>query len=113
MHPVLEALITLHDLDYMIQELQTPRYKELGFKVEDKLKGLEKARNEITKKIPENIVKRYEKLRKKYGRGLAPVVGDVCMNCFVHLPIAFVSQPGKNEELQTCPNCGIFIYWSL
>ena len=112
MHPVLEALIILHDLDVLLQEMESPNYKELGFKVSNRLMELEKARKEITGRIPEDILKRYEKLRKKYRRGLAPVIGGVCLNCFVHLPIAFVSQPGKNEELQTCPNCGIFIYWA-
>jgi hypothetical protein len=112
MHPVLEALIILHDLDVLLMEMESPHYKELGFKVSDRLMEVEKARKEIIGRIPENVLKRYEKLRKKYRRGLAPVIGGVCLNCFVHLPIAFVSQPGKNEELQTCPNCGIFIYWA-
>jgi hypothetical protein len=109
----LENLITLQDLDYLCKEIKSPEYQKLGFQVDEKerLAQVEKAREEIRKRIPENIVKRYDKLKARYGRGVAPVVGGVCLNCFVHLPIAFVSQPGKNERIDTCPNCGIFIYW--
>jgi len=111
MHPVLEALIALNDLDVMIQELQSPDYREIGFDVEDQIFKLEKARTEIIKKIPEEVLKKYEKLKKKYKRGIAPVIGGVCMNCFSLLPIAMTSEADRNEKLSTCPNCGIFIYW--
>lgn len=112
MNSALEALITLHDLDVMIQELETPHYQELGFEVKDHLLELEKARREVLKKVPEGIFKKYSRLREKRKRGIAPVIGGVCLNCFIHLPIAFISTPEKNEELQTCPNCGIYIYWA-
>jgi hypothetical protein len=111
MSPVLEALIALHDLDDMLRDTQDPRYQEIGFKLGKHVKDLEKAREELVKKIPPNVLRRYEKLQAKHGRGIAPVVGDVCMNCFVRLPIAFASQPDRKESLNTCPNCGIFIYW--
>ncbi len=111
MDAILENLIALQDLDNLCKEIKSPEYKKLGFKVEDRLATVEKARDEIRKRIPEPILKRYDKLKGRYKRGVAPVVGGVCLNCFVHLPIAFVSKPGKNEKVETCPNCGIFIYW--
>ncbi len=111
MHPALEALIALNDLDVMILELQHPEYQEIGFQVKEHLLELEKARQEIIKKIPDDVRRKYEKLKKKYKRGIAPVITGVCMNCFAHLPTAMVSEPDKNEKLATCPNCGIFIYW--
>jgi len=111
MNPVLEALITLNDLDVMIQETQNPSYREIGFKIEERLEELVKAREEIIKKIPREILNRYEKIKKRYGRGVAPVIGDVCLNCFIHLPVAFVSQSKRNKEVETCMNCGVYIYW--
>lgn len=111
MDAVLENLIALQDLDNLCKEIKSPEYRKLGFKVGKRLATVENAREEIRKRVPENITRRYDKLKTRYGRGVAPVVGGVCLNCFVHLPIAFVSQPGKNERVETCPNCGIFIYW--
>jgi len=114
MDPILEALIVLHDLDIRSKELQDPTYKKLGFESKSKnpLDILEEERRKYIAKIPENVLRRYKKLKNKYGRAVAPVIKDVCLNCFSHLPIAFVSQPEKNEKLQTCPNCGIFVYWA-
>jgi predicted nucleic acid-binding Zn-ribbon protein len=111
MNPILETLIALHDLDDMLRDTQDPRYMKIGFKLGKHVKDLEKARQNLLKKIPDNVLKRYEKLQPKYGRGIAPIVNDVCMNCFVRLPIAFASQPDRRAGLHTCPNCGIFIYW--
>jgi predicted nucleic acid-binding Zn-ribbon protein len=111
MNPILETLIALHDLDDMLRDTQDPRYMKIGFKLGKHVKDLEKARQNLLKKIPANVLKRYEKLQPKYGRGIAPIVNDVCMNCFVRLPIAFASQPDRRAGLHTCPNCGIFIYW--
>ena len=113
MDKVLETLIALHDLHRLMEEAEKPEYRELGFVLdEQRMEELKKAEEELKKRIPPQVMRRYEALRKRYGRGVAPVIGGVCMNCFSHLPIAFVNKPGKNEKLETCPNCGIYIYWS-
>ncbi|RLI11626.1 hypothetical protein DRO33_03775 [Candidatus Bathyarchaeota archaeon] len=112
MHPDLEALLALHDLDALIEEAQDPKLQELGLAPpEERLRELLARREEIASRLPKQILSRYEKLRKRYRRGIAPVVGGVCMNCFAELPIAMVTSSRKNHELQTCPSCGIFIYW--
>ncbi len=111
MDEVLSKLIALHDLDQLLKELENPEYQELGFEVkETRKKELLKRREELVQQIPEQVYRRYERLRKRYGRGIAPVVGGVCMNCFIQLPTAVVSGPDKNQRLETCSNCGIFIY---
>jgi len=111
---ILESLITLNDLDLMIEEIKNPNYRDLGFEIDvkQKLDALERARDEIRSKIPENILRKYDILKKRYGRGVSPIIGGVCMNCFVKLPISVVSQPHDNNKIETCPNCGIFIYWA-
>ena len=113
MDPILEILIALGDIDAMIKDTESPEYKEIGLtEDEDPVEKLKKLREECASKLPPNILKRYEKLKKKYGRGIAPVVGGICTNCFIHLPTSLVTRPDKNKKLETCPNCGIYVYWT-
>ncbi len=112
MNEDLERLIALHDIDQLLREIENPQYRDLGFEVKEQRKAdLNKARQEIVESLPESIYRKYERLRAKYGRGIAPVVGGICMNCFIQMPTAVVGMGQKNQQLETCSNCGIFIYW--
>ncbi len=113
MDPVLECLIVLHDLDSIIDAVSNPKYWEnLGLEKDEKrVHDLSQKRDEIAKRVPKPVLRQYERLRKRYHRGIAPVVGNTCMNCFSELPTAMVSKSEKNKTVERCPSCGIFIYW--
>lgn len=113
MDNVIEKLIALSDIDAMLKDAESDEYKKLGFETkEDSLAKLKKMRDEIASSIPRQVLKRYEKLKKKYGRGIAPIVNNVCTNCFMQLPTENDSRTDKNEKVEFCPNCGIIIYWT-
>lgn len=111
MNPDLEKLIGLSHIDVMLRDVESQTYVEIFEVVERKKSELIKIREEIKKEIPLQLVSRYERLREKYGIGVAPVSGGVCSNCFVQLPTASVGGAQKNETIEYCPNCGIIIYW--
>lgn len=112
MHEDLERLIALHDIEQLLVEIESEEYLDLGFKVKEKRKSeLNTAKNDIVEKLPPNVYRRYQRLKEKFGRGIAPVVGGICMNCFVQLPTAAVGGTQKNLTLENCSNCGIYIYW--
>jgi len=114
MNPQLEQLIMLNDIDLMIKEVsdeeQARQIKVLGFKL-NHLEQLFKAREEIRGKIDRELIGRYDKLIKRYGRAMVPINGRICYGCFMQLPVNFVSQPEKNNAVLNCPKCGRFLYW--
>jgi len=105
-------LIALQDLDIMIKEAKdkhmSREFKNMGFKFTG-LDELLKAREELAKKIPPDLLNRYEKLAKHYSVAILPVTGDMCLGCFVKLPTSFFSSASRHE-LQTCENCGRLLY---
>ena len=117
MNPHLELLRELHDIDSIIaeaeKEAQDPALNEAGLRVDpERLEALKAHREEIASKLPDKILRRYERLRARYGRGIAPVVGGICTACFAQLPTAMISDPQRNEKVDSCPSCGVFIYWT-
>ncbi len=109
MHPHLLLIISLQELDTMIEEKEQEEH--LGFQIKSS-KELDKARKKIVEKIPPILYRKYERLRKKYKNAVVPVVSGVCQGCYIALPISTVSQKNKNKDIHTCPNCGRILYWT-
>ncbi|RKX71143.1 hypothetical protein DRP53_02675 [candidate division WOR-3 bacterium] len=108
----IELLIRLHDLDLLLKELGSPErrksFQSIGFKIKDPTKKLAQAREKLARKIPKPLLARYERIRQRYERALAPVIGGICYGCFIRLPSEMST---RRDEVQSCPNCGRIIYW--
>ena len=104
----LEALITLQDIDLMIEEAND--VAKLGFAITGGTE-LEKARAEIASKIKKPLLFRYERLRAKLKRAIVPVKNDVCLGCFLRQPTAIGAKGREESEIFTCENCGRMLYW--
>ena len=99
----------LFDLDNLISDMDEPKYKELGFKVDDEERiALIRTRNDLLKKLPEDIAYVYERLKQRYRQAVAPVDNGFCFGCFQKLPTELLT---KSKELTTCPNCGRILYF--
>ncbi len=115
----LEILIKLQDLEHMLEELNSPEYlnilkessglsdEEAQEKIEESIESLKKEIEGLKKSLPKEIVRKYNRLIKRYGRAVVPVVNETCLNCFSHIPTSFLTKSG---ELVECPNCGAFLY---
>ena len=105
-------LIALQDLDILIKEMKnkstTKELEGMGFKLSG-IKELEKARSNLAKRIPPNLINRYEKLAERYKVAILPIAGGKCLGCFVKLPTSFFSSITTNKLL-TCENCGRLLY---
>ncbi len=108
MESQLQLLIILDSLDTQIKETQ--QEAKLGFSI-DRTNEIQKAREEIVKKLDEDLYNLYERIRNRYGHAVVPTIGGICYGCFTALPTAFVSASKKNEEISRCPYCGRFLYW--
>ncbi len=111
MHPQLELLIRLHDLELMLKESEelAASEVEVRFKMEDMAK-LEEARRRLEASIEPEHMTHYEKLKPK-SRPVVPVVEGICYGCFMRLPTQVATQTERNAKVSTCMNCGRFLYW--
>ena len=110
----IKLLVALQDLDLMIREAEdsdtSNEMKQMGFKLEG-IDELQAARSNLAKRIRPQLLNRYERLAKSYGRAVVPVTGNLCLGCFVTLPTAYPSLKTKNTLL-TCENCGRILYFA-
>jgi predicted nucleic acid-binding Zn-ribbon protein len=110
----IKLLVALQDLDLMIREAEdsdtSSEMKQMGFTLEG-IEELQEARNNLAKRIRPQLLNRYERLSKSYGRAVVPVTGNLCLGCFVTLPTSYPSLRTKNTLL-TCENCGRILYFA-
>jgi predicted nucleic acid-binding Zn-ribbon protein len=109
-----KLLVALQDLDLMIKEAKdahtSSEMKQMGFKL-DGIAELHQARENLAKRIKPQLLNRYERLAKSYGRAIVPVIGNLCLGCFVTLPTSYPSLKSKNSFL-SCENCGRILYFA-
>jgi len=115
MNKALEKLISLHDLDVMISDLSnkdiSKQEKKLGLSPDAAAEQLHKMRDELASTIDRRHRNLYDQLAGHYGNAVVPVVNQRCCGCFTQLPTAFFASPERNDQVETCPSCGRFIYW--
>ena len=84
--------------------------KQMGFKL-DGITELQHARENLAKRIRPQLLNRYERVAKNYGRAVVPVTGNLCLGCFSKLPTSYPSLQTKDSFL-TCENCGRILYFT-
>jgi predicted nucleic acid-binding Zn-ribbon protein len=111
MHPQLQLLVALQDMDGMIRETEEAggELENLGFKHEG-LDNLKKAREELAAQIEPSLASWYKRLTARFGHAVVPVVSNLCTGCFANIPSSFVSKTNVNK-VQKCESCGRLLYW--
>jgi predicted nucleic acid-binding Zn-ribbon protein len=71
--------------------------------LEERIEGLEAD-------LDPRLRRRYERVRGSLDRVVVPVINGVCYGCFVSIATAVVGEQDPNETVQTCENCGRFLY---
>lgn len=105
----LELLVSLQDLDMMIEEIS--EVKRLGFSAVGESE-LTKAREELASKISKPLLYSYEKLKKRYKRAIVPVKEDnTCLGCFIRLPTSISAIGRTDATVFYCEGCGRILYW--
>ena len=111
MHPQLQLLVALQDMEEMIREVEEKgdELEEMGFK-HGGLDDLKKAKEELIAKIDPRQLSWYNRVAAKHGRAVVPVVSNLCTGCFNNIPSSFVSSTNANR-VQKCESCGRILYW--
>lgn len=100
-------------------DVQRHRYEEDKAKMEKELNSIAeeldicaRKSGEIRKKIPADILRKYEQIKSaKRGVAVVSVWKEVCGGCYMSIPPQLYNELQKSNVLITCPNCSRIIYW--
>lgn len=111
MHPQLQLLVALQDMEEMIREVEEKgdELEDMGFK-HGGLDDLRKAREALAGQIDPRHMSWYRRLTGRFGHAVVPVVNNLCTGCFNNIPSSFVSKTNVNK-VQKCESCGRILYW--
>jgi len=94
------------------QEKEGSRLLALAAEADALIAELEQKREAISPKIADDLLKRYQFLKKhRGGTAMAPVNAGICQVCHMNLPPQMFIELQKNEQLLQCPNCQRIMYW--
>ncbi len=72
----------------------------------DDLKGLKARRDDLEKKIPPDLLKRYHTLlEKRAGVAVVYAKNEICQGCHMNIPPQLFNQIQKCEKIILCPHC--------
>ena len=72
--------------------------------------GKAAARSEIAKKLPANILRKYDQIRAKKNSGAARLEAGRCRACNMNLPPQLAQRIQRADVLELCPSCNRYLY---
>ncbi len=116
-HEQLVLMLEIQDLTAKRRELES----EVGMGAMEVSQfgiDLDEARDALTRKVEElegglddRTRRRYDRISGRMDRVVVPVINDTCYGCYVQVAAATAGEQDPNAELQTCENCGRFLYF--
>jgi uncharacterized protein len=116
MHPQLEILLQLQDMQSQRRELlenepgREFEEREFHIDIEDAISQLEQRIDELRQELPPPLRARLERFSRESGRAVVPVINGICYGCFSALPTASMAALRRNDEVNSCEQCGRFLY---
>lgn len=115
----LDKLSVLVKKDEEILKQRGGEYEREKKTIEDDLNAIDtdaenwgQKRAELTKSIPEDLMSRYERIKKRNkGIGVTSVWKSVCNGCHMNIPPQLYNEIQRSEELFSCPNCNRILYF--
>lgn len=90
--------------------------RDLGQKavsLEQRLQELQKDRGEISGRVDEDIVDRYERLfASKRDAAVVALEHEVCTGCHMKITAQTAHRVKNGREIVSCEQCGRILYWS-
>jgi predicted nucleic acid-binding Zn-ribbon protein len=115
LHPQLEILLQLQDLQSQRRELleaepaRRVEVEEFHIDVDAAIAQLEAKIAEVRDSLAPNVRSRYERVASGHKRVVVPVIGGTCYGCFTMIATA-ATGAHRNDVIQSCENCGRFVY---
>lgn len=104
----IEKLIKIQDFLFMLKENDIiQKNKETHSSISA---ILNKEILKIQKSLPGGIVANYDRIAKKYGSFVVPMVNETCTSCFMKLPIGLANDVKNPSKCIACPSCNLFLF---
>jgi predicted nucleic acid-binding Zn-ribbon protein len=107
-----QSLLLLQEIDALLQDLadakNRAKEKALGFSL-GSTTGLDAERARIAQGLSPEVVQRYEQVRRRHARAVAPVRRGVCLGCFTVRP---TKSALPFHGLDICERCGRILFRS-
>lgn len=117
MHPQLVLLMELQDLRAQKRALHQDSGETVGLEEEhfnlDRSRAVELLEEKIESlkdTLTPQLRTRYERIAPQRDRVVVPVIQGTCYGCFVSIPTATAGDQIGNTLVETCENCGSFLY---
>lgn len=115
----LDKLSALVKKDEEILKQSRSRYEQEKRAIEDDLNAIdadaviwEQKRIDLQKNVPDELLVRYERIRKRSkGIGVTSVWKSVCNGCHMNIPPQLYNELQRSDELFSCPNCNRIMYF--
>lgn len=115
----LDKLSVLVKKDETILEESRNQYQQKKATLEKDLNAVdsdvlnwEQKRTELQKNIPDELIARYEKIRKRNrGIGVTFVWKAVCNGCHMNIPPQLYNEIQRSDDMFSCPNCNRILYF--
>lgn len=115
----LDKLSVLVKKDEEILKQGRDKYEKEKKALEDELNAVDsdavtwgQKRVELQKNIPDDLISRYERIKKRNkGIGVTSVWKATCNGCHMNIPPQLYNELQKSDELFSCPHCNRIIYF--
>ncbi len=73
--------------------------------MESAIGSTEERRAQLSSRVPEKLLRQYERIHKRLGLALVPVVEGSCTGCNIGLQPQMYNLLQRGNKIFTCPNC--------
>ena len=88
------------------------RIKSESQSKKDELVSLESEEKSITPGLGHNLIFKFERIIKsKQGVGIVAIKNGTCSGCHMILPMQYVNEVRREEEIKFCPYCSRILYF--
>ena len=108
MDKITKTLLQIQNLELTIHENRIIHKRDRENHV---YKDLTATIERLKKKVPAEILIRYEQIAKRYDVCIIPMLNSTCTGCFIKLPVADANQVKSTSRIGVCPNCGRILFF--
>lgn len=116
MNDDLVTLLEIQDLRSKVRELRgetdldTLEEEHFNIDPDEAADHLEERLGALEEELDDRVRRRYARVKDTFDRVVVPVINGVCYGCFVSIATAVAGEEDPNESIQSCENCGRFLY---
>ena len=114
MDPQLTVLLQIQDLTTKLREMEADlgEFEREHFGIDPGMacEVIREKISELEESLERPVRSRYQRIVGVVDRFVVPVIDGTCFGCFVSIPTARAGEADPNAHLQSCEECGRFIY---